>query len=199
MSDIKINNTTYREEDIALNWGVEFVKALINAHSDEAVLDHADGSVTLPKLATDVTELINNAVNESNKNKTELAQTDKFSKDNRTVYKVYQLPKNGTFKIKPNMFCLVLPYGGKTLSIHKSDGTQVFSGNAGFTLCFAPEIDTGEYANGHNHRVAFFYQPSNSLSPLASYHDLLEVGAYFKNNGDGNMYVYAVMREVDAV
>lgn len=199
MSDIKINGSTYREEDVAFNWGVEFVKAMVDAHSRKGIIDHADGSVTMPKLATEVTDLINNAVAESNNNKTELAQTDKFSKDNRTVYKVYQLKAGETFTIKPNMFCLVLPYGGKTVSIHKSDDTQVFSGNAGFTLCFAPEIDTGEYANGHNHRVAFFYQPSNSLSPLASHHDLLEVGAYFKNNGDGNMYVYAVMREVDAV
>ena len=198
MSDIKINNTSYREEDVAFNWGVEFVKTMIDAHGRKSVIDHPDGSVTREKLAPAVTDMISNAVNQANEAKTEVSNVHNFTKDNRAVYKVYQVKSGGTFTIKPNMFCLVLPYGGKTASIHRKDGTALFSGNAGFTLCFAPEINTGEYANGQNHRVAFFYQPSNSISPLASHHDLLDVGAYIKNNGDGNMYVYAVMREEDA-
>ncbi len=205
MSDIKINNTTYREEDIAFNWGVEFVKAMVDAHSRKGVIDHPDGSVALSKLAPDVTDLINSAITGvsnaniriDNTNK-EVTRVETDCKSERLVYKVYQLKAGETFLIKPEMFCIALPYGGKTIGIHKKDGSQLISGNVGFTICFSPEINTGEYANGHNHRVVFFYQPQSVLTTIASHHDLLEVGAYLKNNGEGNMYVFTLMREVDA-
>lgn len=205
MSNIKINQNTYCEEDIALNMGVEFVKALINSHSNKGVLDHADGSVTLEKLAKDVTDLIGSAIKGVNDNNTEIvnakndiARVEGDCKNERLVYKVYQLKAGETFLIKPEMFFVALPYGGKTIGIHKSDDTQLISGNVGFIIGFSPEINTGEYANGHNHRVVFFYQPQSVLATISSHHDLLETGSYLKNNGDGNMYVFALMREVDA-
>ncbi len=205
MSNIKINQNTYREEDIALNMGVEFVKSLINSHSGKGVLDHADGSVTLEKLAADVTDLIDSAIKGVNDNNTEIAnakndiaRVEGDCKNERLVYKVYQLKAGETFLIKPEMFFIALPYGGKTIGIYKSNDSQLISGNVGFTIGFSPEINTGEYANGHNHRVVFFYQPQSVLTTIASHHDLLETGSYLKNNGEGNMYVFALMREVDA-
>lgn len=276
MSDIKINTNSYREEDVAFNWGVEFVKAMVDAHSRKGVIDHPDGSVSLPKLASDVKELINralskgedngeeisnltahlqktdenvltaqstadtavnkvsiaqgtaddavakannaqssannaqtsadnamavaqNAKSQAEINKTDITTVHNYAKGINLVYKVYQLKAGETFTIKPQMFCIALPYGNKTIGIHKKDNSELISGNVGFTICFSPEINTGEYANGHNHRVVFFYQPQSVLTTIASHHDLLEVGAYLKNNGEGNMYVFALMREVDAV
>lgn len=205
MSDIKINGNTYREEDVAFNWGVEFVKAMIDAHSEKAVIDHADGSVTLPKLAGDVTDFIGTAITGAEnantaveKVKTDISNLETDCVNSRLVYKVYQVAAGGTFEIKPNMLCIVMPYGGKTIGVMKKDQTELISGNVGFTICFAAEINTGEYANGANHRVFFAYVPQSVLSTLTTYHNLLDVGAYFVNNGEGTMYVYALMKEVDA-
>lgn len=218
MSKIQINGSTYREEDVAFNWGVEYVKALIGEHSKKEIIDHPDGAVTFEKLSEEVQDKISTAfltaeealnTGQSSAVAAKNAQTtadtaqatandNKIKLENsKLVYKSFQVAAGETFTIKPNMICMALPYGGKTLEVYTKGGSQLISGNVGFVMAFAAEIDTGEYANGSNHRVAFMYQPSNSLNLMSSYHNLIDVGAYLKNNGEGNAYVFALMREVD--
>ncbi len=117
--------------------------------------------------------------------------------NNILKFNVFQIKGSETFTIKPGMIALFMPSNGKTLQLFDKTNSQIISSKIGATLVFSAEINEGEYATGHNHRIIFLYQPSGSLSLLSSYHNLLDSGVYIKNTDTGNAYAYVLMREVD--
>lgn len=226
MSNIKIDGVTYREEEIERASELEIKKAFLAQHSEGELFDHPDGYVTLAKLADEVKNIIISAqqtadtcnyrieeaisladdarifANNLQGKLTTVEMNAYYAKEDcensKLAYKVFQIPSGGTFQIKPEMLCVMLPSGGKTAGIYARDDSQLISGSIGAAMVFSAEINTGEYANGQNHRIAMLYQPQSALTLLSSYTHLIDTGAYFRNNGDGNMYVFALMREVAA-
>ena len=107
-------------------------------------------------------------------------------------FKLYKIPKGGTFAIKPGMMGIILP--STTLSTHVGSASASASiSSMGTTIFMA--TDTGaDASNPNSHWLAFLYVSSLSMK---SNHTLYTSTCYIKNDDNSSSGTYAYVYYIE--
>lgn len=127
-----------------------------------------------------------------------------FLLQNMLNFKLYKIPREGMFEIKPGMMAVILPYGDYTLSLHESRSSSAKVSSMGATVITAtdwgadsedPQCFWVSVMHAKSYKVLGVDIPT-----MASNHTKYTSNCYIKNNdsgtsGTGYAYVYYLSRD----